>query len=644
MCGIAGFVGPGNRDNLIAMTRMLEHRGPDGEGFYEDELAHVFLGHRRLSIIDIAGGHQPMSNEDHTIFVVFNGEIYNHAILRKELIARGHVFRTDHSDTEVLVHGYEEWGDDLPARLNGMFAFVIYDEPRRRLFLARDRFGEKPLYYLMRPGLFAFASELTGILEHPLASRSFDYRSVQKFFAHGYLPAPNALYEHCRKLPGGCQLTYEIVSGTVSIRSYWRFSLESDEQLTEADDERLAEELRGLLVQAVDRRLMSDVPLGLFLSGGIDSASVLGAVTDLRGREIVDTFTIGFTEPSFDESADARSLAEALGSRHHDKLLDLSEAEDLIPHVLNNMDEPLGDGSVLPTYLLSKFTRKSVKVALSGDGGDELFAGYDPFKALVPAQIYERFIPENFHRMLRRLGEKIPISTGNMSLDFKLRRALIGLSYPQSLWNPIWLAPLEPSDINDIFEHPLSPEDLYEEVLTLWEAGKGKDLADRTLEFYTNYYLQDNILMKVDRASMMNSLETRAIFLDNDLVEFCRRLPNKFKIRHGQRKYLLRRALRGLVPDEVLARPKKGFGIPLASWLKTTPSEPPLEPVNGIRMGRVGERWAQHRAGTADHRLFLWSWLSLQSVMHPASDKVSSKKFPNAAGIAPTKHFASSTN
>ena len=474
-------------------------------------------------------------------------------------------------------YGYEEGGEDLPTRLNGMFAFAIYDKLRRRLFLARDRFGEKPLYYLVRPGFFSFASELTGILEHPLASRSLDYRSVQKFFAHGYLPAPNALYEHCRKLPGGYHLTYEIGSGTISIRRYWQFSLEPDEQLTEADDDRLAEELRALLVQAVDRRLMSDVPLGLFLSGGIDSASVLGAITELRGRQTVDTFTIGFTEPSFDESAHARSLAQTLGSRHHDELLDLSKAENLIPHVLGNMDEPLGDGSVLPTYLLSKFTRKSVKVALSGDGGDELFAGYDPFKALVPAQLYERFVPEKLHRTLRRLVETIPISPANMSVDFKLRRGLMGLSYPQSLWNPIWLAPLEPSDIEDIFEHPLPPEHLYEEVLTLWDAGQGKDLVDRTLEFYTNFYLQDDILMKVDRASMMNSLETRAIFLDNDLVEFCRRLPNKFKIRRGQRKYLLRRALRGLIPDEVLTRPKKGFGIPLTSWLKSTPRVPPLE-------------------------------------------------------------------
>ncbi len=580
MCGIAGFVGPGDRDNLVAMTRALEHRGPDGEGFYEDSSARVFLGHRRLAVIDLVGGQQPMPNEDSTVLVVFNGEIYNHAELRKHLISRGHVFRTDHSDTEVLVHGYEEWGEQLPTRLNGMFAFAIYDKPRRRLFLARDRFGEKPLYYLVRPGLFAFASELTGILKHPRASRSLDIRSVQKFFAHGYLPAPNALFEHCRKLPGGCHLTYDTSSGTFSTQRYWRFHIEPDERLTEADDDRLASELRALLIQAVDRRLMADVPLGLFLSGGIDSASILAAVTQLRGSNSVRTFTIGFTQSSYDESNQARSIAQLLGSRHTDRLLDLDQARSLIPEVLERMDEPLGDASLIPTYLLSKFAQKSVTVALSGDGGDELFAGYDPFSALAPARIYERFVPSNLHMLLRRLVGVIPRSTANMSFDFKLRRTLMGLSHEQPLWNPIWLAPLEPRDLKEIFERPPPPEELFEEVLALWHSGQGKDLIDRTLEFYTNFYLQDDILMKVDRASMMNSLETRAIFLDNDLVEFCRRLPNRFR---------------------------------------TTPTKPPMTPVDGMRIEPVVEQWAQHRTGKHDHRLFLWCWLALQAVINRTS-------------------------
>jgi asparagine synthase (glutamine-hydrolysing) len=309
-----------------------------------------------------------------------------------------------------------------------------------------------------------------------------------------------------------------------------------------------------------------------------------------------------------------------LGARHRDEILDLSKARDLIPAVLKKMDEPLGDASVLPTYLVSMFTRKFVKVALSGDGGDELFAGYDPFKALALARIYDRFVPSNIHLLLRRLAEIVPMSTANMSFDFKLRRTLIGLSHSQPVWNPIWLGPLEPHDIDDIFRDPLPPEELYEEVLALWHSGEGKDLVDRTLEFYTNFYLQDDILTKVDRAAMMNSLESRAVFLDNDIVEFCRRLPNRFKIRHGQRKYLLRRALRGLVPEDVLARPKKGFGIPIAKWLKTTPVKPPLRAVEGLQMEQVKERWVQHRAGKTDQRLFLWSWLALQYVLNGTSN------------------------
>ncbi|HET9904304.1 MAG TPA: asparagine synthase (glutamine-hydrolyzing) [Xanthobacteraceae bacterium] len=631
MCGIAGFAGPGDRDTLAAMTRALVHRGPDGEGFYQDPERAVFLGHTRLAIVDLAGGAQPMANEDESVYVVFNGEIYNHMELRRALIARGHRFRSDHSDTEVLVHGYEEWGADLPVRLNGMFAFAIYDRTRGRLFLARDRFGEKPLSYTARPGFFAFASETRAILAHPRASRSFDSRALQKYFAHGFLPAPHSAFEHCRRLPGGCHLTYDIASGATAVGRYWRFSLRPDESLTQADDDRLAEELRALLIEAVRRRLMSDVPLGLFLSGGIDSSAVLAAATALLGRDAVETFTVGFTEPSFDESAQAREVAAALGARHHAQRLDLDGARDLIPEVLARMDEPLGDASLLPTSLLSAFTRRSVTVALSGDGGDELFAGYDPFKALAPAQVYHRLVPAPLHRTMRSLAGLLPISSANMSLDFKLRRALQGLSYPPALWNAVWLAPLEPAELADVFTRPLPAEELYEEVLAVWETGAGKDLVDRTLEFYTNFYLQDGILMKVDRAAMMHSLETRAIFLDNDLVAFCERLPHRFKIRRGARKYLLRRALRGLLPEAVLQRPKKGFGIPLAKWLRSVPASPPLAPVSGVRMEAVAARWQAHRAGRADHRLFLWSWLALQGLAGPEAQAAAA---PQPAALA----------
>ena len=614
MCGIVGFVGPGDRNDLSAMTNALAHRGPDGEASWIDETTRVHLGHTRLAIVDLSGGVQPMWNEDHTVCVIFNGEIYNHLELRGLLESKGHRFRSDHSDTEVLVHGYEEWGTDLPVRLNGMFAFAIYDRTRLRLFLARDRFGEKPLYYSHRPGLFAFASELNAMVRHADIGRTIDIKALQKFFSYGFIPAPNALYLQSRKLAGGCHLTFDIASETVRIGRYWRFAITPDESLGDDSEGVLAEELRHLLLQAARRRLMSDVPLGIFLSGGIDSSSILAGVTAHKPSDQVETFTVGFSEPSFDESPYARAVATAFRTRHYEEILDLAAARSMMPGVLSRLDEPLGDPSILPTYLVSRFARRRVKVALSGDGGDELFAGYDPIKALRPARLYEHLVPRPLHRVLRRLVELLPVSARNMSLDFKIRRSLRGLSYPRPLWNAVWLGAVEPDTMADLFDEPIAPEELFEEAIEQWNRGPKLSLLDRTLEFYTNFYLQDDILMKSDRASMMVSLEARAVFLDNDMVAFCQRLPGRFKYRNGERKYLLKKAVASLLPREVLNRRKKGFGIPVAKWLRALPP-PPFAPVTGVKTRWVEKCWRDHRAGRSDHRLFLWSWLSLQSVL-----------------------------
>jgi asparagine synthase (glutamine-hydrolysing) len=615
MCGIAGFVGRGDRADLAAMTHALVHRGPDGQGTFIDADAGLYLGHRRLAIVDLAGGAQPLWNEDGTVAVIHNGEIYNHLDLRAELIRRGHVFKTDHADTEVLVHGYEEWAEDLPRRLNGMFAFAVYDVRRRRLFLARDRFGEKPLYYCRTPGLFAFASELTALRRHAHFAASLDVRSLQKFFAFGYLPAPHTVYADARKLPGGSHLSFDLATGHLATGSYWRFCIEPDDSLSDADEPRLAEELRHLLQRAVARRLMSDVPLGIFLSGGIDSAAVLAAAAQSRPVAAMKTFTIGFDEASFDESAGARLTARALGSNHNERLLSLEAAKGLLPEVLARLDEPLGDPSILPTALVSRFAREQVTVALSGDGSDELFAGYDPFRALELASWYSALVPKGLHRKLRRLVDLLPPSERNMSAEFRLKRALTGLSYPQPAWNPAWMSPVEPNLIRELFLEPLRLEDLYEEAIALWERDPKKSTVDRTLEFFTTLYLQDDILVKADRASMMSSLESRAVFLDNDVVEFCRKLPSRFKYRNGARKYLLKRALEPWLPGEVMRRPKKGFGIPLAKWLRAFPKSPPWVPVHGINQGWVDRSWRRHQAGQIDNRMMLWCWLSLQGLL-----------------------------
>ena len=597
------------------MTRALAHRGPDDEAFHVDHENRVFLGFRRLTIIDPEGGRQPMWNEDGSVCVIFNGEIYNQAELRKELESKGHRFKTDHSDTEVLVHGYEEWGDGLPIRLNGMFAFAVWDRPRQRLFMARDRFGEKPFYYTGGRDVFAFSSELSALTLHPAVGRSVDRRSLQKFFAYGYLPAPNAIYRGTRKLPSGCHLTLDLRSGKTIETRYWRFAIDAEAEAPADRDALLAEELRELLDRAVARRLVSDVPLGIFLSGGIDSSMILALAARHRPASSLDSFTIGFSEPSFDESCFAREVAAAIGTRHHEKILDLDTARDMLETVLTRLDEPLGDPSILPTFLLSSFARGSVTVALSGDGGDELFAGYDPFAALAPASWYSRLVPTPVHLLLRRIADGLPMSTRNMSLDFKLRRALTGLSYPSKLWNPVWMAPVEPKMMPSLFDEPLQVEEVYSEAIDIWDQSRSRNLVDRTLEFFTNLYLQDDILTKADRASMMVSLESRAAFLDNDVVDFCRRLPHGYKFRNGQRKFLLKKAAAGLVPRSVLSRGKKGFGIPVSRWLREVPAKPPLSAVSGIRMGWVADRWTACRSGRADERLFLWSWLSIQSIL-----------------------------
>jgi asparagine synthase (glutamine-hydrolysing) len=613
MCGIAGFAGDGTESDLRFMSAALRHRGPDGQGVHLDRRFRVGLAHERLVVIDPAGGHQPMWNEDGTVGVVFNGEIYNARDLRQQLISAGHRFSSDHSDTEVLVHGYEEWGSDLPIRLNGMFAFAVFDAADGRLFLARDRFGEKPLYYAERPGVFAFASEASALARHPAVGFEVDPRGIQKLFAYGYIPAPGSALRGISKLPAGWTLQHDCRTARTSTREYWRFRLEPDDSLTDADEPRLVEQLRALLIESVLRRLESDVPLGIFLSGGLDSSAVLACASRLMPAETIATFTIGFTERSYDESDAAAATARAFGSRHHSSRLDLETAHASTRGILERLDEPLGDASLIPTHLLCAFARQSVTVALSGDGGDELFAGYDPVRALGPARIYSRIVPPFVHGWLRGLAGRLPRESGYMTWDFRVRRALSGLSYAPQYWNPVWMAPIEPKLMADFFEEALPPEELYEEAIATWQGSQQTDLLSRTLEFFTTLYLQNDILTKADRASMMVSLESRAVFLDPALVDFCRSLPNRWKYRNGVRKYLLKRALRGLVPEDVLERRKQGFAPPVQSWLSRLSAPLLSGAIPGLRDDAFRQRWDRNGAGSGDDRLLLWNWLVLET-------------------------------
>ena len=612
MCGIAGFLGTGDRGDLEAMTARLAHRGPDAEGFFIDSGHGLHLGHRRLSILDLGGGGQPMSSADGRTVVVFNGEIYNHAELRVQLAGRGHQFLTDHSDTEVLLHGWREWGEELPGHLNGMWAFAIWDLDRQSLFLSRDRFGKKPLYYFQRAGTFGFSSELTSLLLHPAAPRNVSELARVKFFAHALIPAPWSAIDGIWKLPAAHNLVVEENGSACRVSRYWRYVIEPVEP--SSTDAELAEELREVVRRATRRRLMADVPLGIFLSGGIDSSFIAA----LAAREIdgpsLSTFTIGFTEPSFDESAPAKLMAGHLKTSHHEQILDLDAALDSLPRIFDMLDEPQGDGSLLPTWLLSRFARSKVTVALGGDGGDELFAGYDPFRALRLAGLYSRVVPRPVHEGLRMLAGFLPVSHANISMDFKIKRTLRGLSHHARLWNPVWLGALEPSELERLTGSRFDIEEIYGEAIHAWETCHNDDPVDRTLQFYTEIYLQDGILLKADRASMMNSLEVRSPFLDIEVADFARKLPHRFKLRGNTTKYLLKLAAEPLLPEKIVRRKKKGFGSPVGKWLRTGRIAP--QPANDL----VREKLARHMRGRSDERLFLWceyvwqEWLSRQNL------------------------------
>ena len=611
MCGIAGFVGAGGADELRGMTEALLHRGPDAGGCASDPEHGVWLGHRRLAVLDPEGGEQPMWTAERDLVVVFNGEIYDAPSRRAELEARGHRFRSDHSDTEVLLHGWREWGQGLVDRLDGMWAFALYDLRERCLFLSRDRFGEKPLYWAQRRGTFAFASELEALMRHPSLERNLDPLALRKYLAHGYVPAPGALYEGVRKLAAGTCLRFDLGDATPRVTRRWALDLEPDPALAARSVESLAEELRAKLEAAVSRRLVADVPVGVLLSGGLDSSAVAVFAARHRKPGELRTFSVGFDEPSFDESRHAARMARHVASEHLRTPLSVEGCRELLPGIVERLDEPLADASLLPTSLLCQAARREVTVALGGDGGDELFAGYDPFRALRAAEAWSRLVPRPLHRAVRLLASRLPASHRYMSLDFRLKRTLAGLDHPAHLWNPVWLAPLGPAELGELLGEPVDVEEVYAEAIEAWDRARGGSLVDRTLQFFTELYLQNGVLTKVDRASMSHSLEVRSPFLDREVVDFVRRLPADLKLRGGETKFLLRRALAPLLPREIVKRRKQGFGVPVGRWIAAGAA--PFDhfaPWEGEARGPARmrrRRLAEQRAGRADHRLYLYA-------------------------------------
>ncbi|MFZ2236766.1 MAG: asparagine synthase (glutamine-hydrolyzing) [Dokdonella sp.] len=607
MCGIVGIVAAPGRplpslDVGRAMNAAIVHRGPDDDGFYRDEQA--LLGMRRLAIIDIAGGHQPMANADGSVQVVFNGEIYNYRELRLELEKLGQRFRTQ-SDTEVIVHGYAQWGESVFEHLDGMFGIAIWDARNRSLLLARDRFGEKPLFYAINRDGICFASELKSLLAVPGFDRSIDDEAVQGYVCFGYVPAPRSIFSSVKKLPPAHFLRYR--DGDVSVHRYWQLAFGQRQDLDESEAE---EELATLLDKAVSSRLVADVPFGAFLSGGLDS-SVVVALMAQHMSQPVRTFSIGFKEAAYNELSDARRVAEHLGTRHRELVVE-PDAVELLQQLVWFLDEPFADSSAVPTYLVSKLAREDVSMVLTGDGGDEAFAGYDRYLKFLKLQQLGALKPlASF--AARSAGAVMPGSLG-----YRLGRLGERLQQP---FPDSYLSSVAVSRA-DIAQRLLGGQggNHYRSIDALLKNLPDGDDLDRMVAIDIGSYLADDILVKLDRMAMANSLEGRAPLIDHHLVEFAVRLPASMRVRNGRGKHLLRQVARRWLPSDVLDKPKQGFAIPLAAWFRGPLRELASDVIGsrafrerGLIAAAAADGYlADHLAGRADHGETLWLVLSLE--------------------------------
>jgi len=618
MCGIAGFVDRWDSGQarpveeraaiLDSMCRIIEHRGPDDQGVTLDR--GVALGMRRLSIIDLAGGHQPISGEDGSVSIVYNGEIYNFHELKDRLEAAGHQFKT-HCDTETVLHGYEEFGPDCLKDLRGMFAFAIWDAKKQVLFIARDRAGKKPLYYsVTRGGSLIFGSELKVLLQHPDVEREIDPKALDAYFTLGYIPDPYSIFKNVKKLPPGHYLTFS--EGRLDVKQYWDFNFNPSESLREED---YLEELRFLLDESVRLRLISDVPLGAFLSGGIDSSTIVGLMAR-HSAQPVKTFSIGFHEDSYNELKYARMTAQKFGTDHHEFFV-TPEICSVVDELAWFMDEPFADQATIPNYVVSKLAREHVKVVLSGDGGDELFAGYTRY---IVAQNRASFdlIPKTLRQGLGPLSKNLPHGTKgrnylfNISLD-PVSRYLDSVSTFTSLNRES----LYTRDFRDLVGTEGYVSSLFRDLSAKVTTGEP---LDRLLYIDSKTYLPGDILAKVDRTSMAVSLEARAPLLDHKLIEFVGQMPAKLKLSGLESKHLLKKAVADLVPHEILNRPKQGFGVPIQDWInrqlrsriRESLTEPRSQQRGYVEPGYINVLLNEHERGRRDHSDGLWALFMLE--------------------------------
>lgn len=612
MCGICGFVvhQPQHRPDRSVLQRMcqtLVHRGPDDEG--QILMDSVGLGMRRLSVIDLVTGHQPLSNEDGKIWIVFNGEIYNFLELREELISLGHIFRTK-TDTETIVHGYEQWGEDVLKRLNGMFAFALWDEQKKRLLLARDHIGIKPLYWYKDENQLVFGSEIKAILQYPGIHCSVDLKALSRYLTFEYIPSPFSIFKEIRKLEPGSRLILE--NQSIRIESYW----DCEPKPYPWKEKEAVAYLQELFQDAVKRQLISDVPLGAFLSGGIDSSILVSVMAQVSDRP-VKTFSIGFKESSYNELPYARAVAQKYHTEHHEEVIE-PHALELTERLIRYLDEPFGDFSIFPTFLVSQMARKHVTVILSGDGGDELFAGYDTYKAHRFDQWFYRRLPFFLKsKVLLPLAKKLPPTEKKKGWINSYKRFMYGTMLPESLKHGRWMVFLFPEIRKMLFTeevfHALENDDPFEAVLQYLN-GEGEDVA-RTGYADVKTYLVDDILVKVDRMSMAVSLEARVPYLDYRMVEFALSLPPEFKMKGFQTKVILKKAFWQDLPKEVQRRGKQGFSIPIKNWIRNELKSMMLDLLSEEKIRREGffrpefvsQLVKEHLEGLENHSHLLWA-------------------------------------
>jgi asparagine synthase (glutamine-hydrolysing) len=618
MCGIAGIVradgAPVDRDLLARMNETIRHRGPDDEGFYFAD--GVGLAMRRLSIIDLKTGRQPIHNHDKTAWIVFNGEIYNYRELREELERRGHNFYTD-SDTEAIVAAYDEYGTDCPKHLRGMFAFAIWDERAKTLFLARDRVGKKPLLYAQVGGQLIFGSEFSALLLHPEISRDVDFEAIHYYLSFICVPAPLTAYRAIKKLEPGHSLLWR--NGEIKMERYWQLDFSNKIKISEAE---AGERVVDLLREAVRVRLMSEVPLGAFLSGGIDSSAIVALMAQ-ESSDQIKTFSIGFDEQDFSELHHARRVAEHVGADHHEFIV-RPDALEVLPTLVEHYGEPFADSSAIPTYYVARETRRYVTVALNGDGGDECFAGYERYAGMSVAEKYARVPSAIRDGVIANIVKAIPGFEANHNPVRRTKRFIAGASKPRVERYLRWTSAFNEDHKRDLytddFQHETSKFDIAGVYRPWFAKANGTGVIDAAMLTDTMTYLPNDLLVKIDIASMAVSLEARSPFLDHHVMEFAASLPENLKLRGFTKKYLLKRVLKQLVPEKNLTRSKMGFGVPIGHWFRgamapflreTLLSEKALE--RGLFKPEMVHRFVnQHVDRKNDHAHRLWSLLMLE--------------------------------